>query len=262
MKQQAFILMGRSGSGKGTQAALLVESLKKADTSCGVLYIETGAEMRRFIQGQTATRKMAKGITDSGGLQPEFIAIYQWTNVLLNQYNATDHLVFDGTPRKLHEAGALNSIFPFYGIENPCVIHLVVDPAEIEKRLLQRGRTDDTRDGISRRLAWYETEVAPTVDLYRSNPNFRFLDVNGVGPTESVHAEINEKTRPALNWQSRWRTDQPQISQITRIKKNDPPRCFTTSRRAGILPAGCGGFQPPAPLLIPAFIRVICEIRG
>src|SRR5580700_7589900 len=140
MKQQAFILTGRSGSGKGTQAALLVETLKRADLSRGVHYIETGAEMRRFIQGETPTQKMAKGITESGGLQPEFIAIYQWTNVLVNQYNGSDHLVFDGSPRKINEAGTLDSIFSFYGIEKPWIIHLNVDLDEILNRLLKRGR--------------------------------------------------------------------------------------------------------------------------
>lgn len=193
MNKQAFILIGRSGSGKGTQGALLIESLKKADPSRGVLHIETGGEMRKFIQGETTTRKLAKSITESGGLQPEFIAIYQWTNVLVNQYNGADHLIFDGSPRKLHEAGALDSIFSFYGIEKPWIIYLDVDQDEIHQRLLKRGRGDDTREGISRRLAWYESDVAPTVEFYRRNPNYRFLDMKGTGPVETIHAEIMRK---------------------------------------------------------------------
>jgi adenylate kinase len=193
MKQQAFILIGRSGSGKGTQAPLLIESLKQADPQRGVLHIETGAEMRKFIQGQTATRRMAKGITESGGLQPEFIAIYQWTNVLVNHYNGTDHLVFDGSPRKLHEAGALDSIFNFYGIEKPWIIYLNVDVDEIHARLLKRGRNDDTREAIERRLAWFETDVAPTIQFYRTSPDYRFLDINGVGPVETIHSNIVQR---------------------------------------------------------------------
>jgi adenylate kinase len=193
MKQQAFIWIGRSGCGKGTQAALLIETLKKLDTSRGVRHIETGQEMRRFIQGDSATQRMAKGITESGGLQPEFIATYQWTHVLVNQFNATDHLVFDGSPRKINEAGTLDSIFAFYGIEKPWIIHLDVDLDEILTRLLKRGRNDDTRESISRRLAWYETDVAPTVQFYRSNPNYRFLDINGVGSVEAIHADILKK---------------------------------------------------------------------
>jgi adenylate kinase family enzyme len=193
MKQQAFIFIGRSGSGKGTQAALLIEALKKADPSRGVRHIETGAEMRRFIQGPAATQQRAKGITDSGGLQPEFIAIYQWANVLVNQYNGTDHLIFDGSPRKMTEAGALDSIFPFYGIEKPWIAHLDVDAAEIHNRLRKRGRNDDTREAISRRLAWYETDVAPTVEFYRTNPDYRFLDIKGEGSIEAIHADFMKK---------------------------------------------------------------------
>jgi adenylate kinase family enzyme len=193
MYKQAFIWIGRSGCGKGTQAALLIDALKKADASRGVKHIETGAEMRQFIQGQTITQQMAKGITESGGLQPEFIAIYQWTNVLVNQYNGSDHLFFDGSPRKLEEAAALDSIFPFYGIEKPWIMYLEVDPEEIHKRLLKRGRKDDTLEGINRRLAWYETDVAPTVNFYRTSPEHRFLEMNGVGTVEAIHAEILKK---------------------------------------------------------------------
>ncbi len=193
MKQQAFILIGRSGSGKGTQGALLIAALQKADSGRGVCHIETGAEMRRFIHGETPTQKMAKHITEIGGLQPEFIAIHQWTNALVNRYNATDHLIFNGSPRKLHEAGALDSIFSFYGIEKPWVLYLKVDHDEIYKRLLKRGRNDDTREGISRRLAWYETDVAPTVEFYRTNPNYRFLDIDGGGPVDVIHAGIMKR---------------------------------------------------------------------
>ena len=193
MKQQAFILIGRSGSGKGTQAAVLIDALKRADPDRSVLHIETGAEMRKFIQGQTATQKMAKGVTENGGLQPEFIAIYQWNNVLVNHYNGADHLVFDGSPRKLNEAGALDSIFNFYGIEKPWIIYLNVDVDEIHARLLKRGRNDDTRDAINRRLAWFETDVAPTIEFYRTNPDYRFLDVNGAGPVEVIRSRILKK---------------------------------------------------------------------
>ncbi|HWD18046.1 MAG TPA: nucleoside monophosphate kinase [Verrucomicrobiae bacterium] len=193
MKKQAFIFIGRSGSGKGTQAALLRTALLQADPSRGVRHIETGAEMRRFIQGPAATQRMAKGITESGGLQPEFIAIYQWTQILVNEYNAIDHLIFDGTPRKLCEAGALESIFSFYGIQKPWIIHLDVPHAEIHRRLLKRGRNDDTPEGISRRLDWYESDVAPTVAYYRKSPDYRFLNADGVGAIDSIHAAIFSK---------------------------------------------------------------------
>jgi adenylate kinase len=193
MKQQAFIFIGRSGSGKGTQAPLLIDALKKADRNRGILHIETGAEMREFIQGPAATQKIANGITNSGGLQPEFIAIYQWSNVLINDYNGTDHLVFDGSPRRLPEAEALGSIFNFYGIEKPWVIYLDVDLDEIHNRLAKRGRIDDTREGINRRLAWFDTDVSPTVEFYRSSPDYCFLDLNGAGPVEAIHASLVSK---------------------------------------------------------------------
>ena len=81
MQNHAFIFYGISGSGKGTQAKLLIEYLQKNDPSREVIYIETGARIRSFIADTSGhTRDMVKNILDKGGLLPEFIPIWLHLN--------------------------------------------------------------------------------------------------------------------------------------------------------------------------------------
>lgn len=189
-----FIFIGRSGAGKGTQATLLMDALRKADPSRGVQYIQTGLELREFIKGSGFTEAETKKAYDTGALMPEFLTIYLWTKALVERRTGGEHIVFDGTPRRFHEAGVLSSVFSFYNLPKPFVINLEVSPEAALKRLLLRKRFDDSEAAIRNRLAWYETEVAPTVEFYRSDPGCRFLRIDGDRSVEEVHRDILEKT--------------------------------------------------------------------
>ncbi len=193
MLPQSFIFIGRSGSGKGTQAQLLIEYLESIDPSRKSLYIQTGALLRDFIEGPTLTQKVAKDIYDAGGLMPEFTAIYQWVKALIERYNGNEHLIFDGTPRKLHEAGVLNSIFSFYKLTKPWVIHIDVTPEEALKRLMLRKRMDDTEADIKERLSWFETEVVPAIDYYKKSSGYTFLSIKGERSVLDIHADIVQR---------------------------------------------------------------------
>lgn len=190
MSPHSFIFMGRSGCGKGTQAKMIIETLKKLDPGRKSVYVQTGQELRELIKGESYTQKMVKDIYDVGGLQPEFIAIYVWAKALVDRYTGDEHLVFDGVARKLHEAAALLSVFPFYKTEKPWVINLEITDEEAEKRLMGRKRFDDNKKEIAVRLSWYETEVRTAIEFYRSNPLCNFVTVNGAQSVEKVHADI------------------------------------------------------------------------
>lgn len=198
MKPQSFIFIGRSGSGKGTQAKLLQEYLKKNDPTRNTLYVQSGAEFREFIKGPSATQKLSKDIYDKGGLQPEFLATFMWTNVLVKNYTLGEHLIMDGMPRKYHEAGVLDSIFDFYKITKPFVVYTDISKEESVNRLMARGRIDDNRKEIEERLSWFETEVAHALDFYRDNPHYNYLVVNGERPVQEVHEDIIAKISPKL----------------------------------------------------------------
>lgn len=192
MNQKTFVFIGRSGCGKGTQAKLLSDYLKKIDNK-EVLYIQTGSEIREFIKGDSETQKIANGIYATGGLFPEFITVYMWIRVLIDKYTKNEHIIFDGTPRKVHEAGVLNSIFEFYTMDKPYVIYINVSKDESINRLMKRGRVDDNREDIEARLSWFETDVIPAIDYYRNNNSYNLIEIDGMKTVEEIHNEIVNK---------------------------------------------------------------------
>lgn len=191
---RAFIFLGRSGCGKGTQADLLMSHLHNSDGHLSkTLHIESGALLRKFSQGSNYTEKRIKSVLANGVLVPESIIVALWTDYLIANFTGEENLVFDGTPRKLHESQLLDNILQFYGFERPTVIYVNVSRDWSEKRLQNRARKDDTPEAIARRLAWFEAEVTKTIDFYRNNPYYSFIDVNGEQPIEEVQKEIMTK---------------------------------------------------------------------
>ncbi|MDE2188272.1 MAG: nucleoside monophosphate kinase [Patescibacteria group bacterium] len=192
MTLQSFIFIGRYGAGKGTQAKLLLEVLAKKDPAHGTVYVETGAEFRKFGQEKSFTAQLTKKCIDQGLLMPEYMCVYVWNRCLVDKYTGNEHIVFDGTPRKLLEAQALESLFPFYNLPKPYIIYLDVHHEESIQRLKIRnqGRADDTAEAIERRKAAYEADVVPTIEWYRKNSNVIFLDIDGVRPIDEIHQDI------------------------------------------------------------------------
>jgi len=190
MNRKSIIFIGRSGCGKGTQSKMLTEYFQKNDTQAKVLYVQTGLELRKFMEGPLYTQKLAKEINVRGGLQPEFLTVYMWAQMFAEQYNGDQHIIIDGTPRKYHEAGVLNSVFDFYDIKNPCVVYLDIPKSVSVDRLLERKRADDTREDIEARLAWFETEVIPAIEYYRHNPEYRFAQIDGTRSVEEISRDV------------------------------------------------------------------------
>jgi adenylate kinase family enzyme len=188
------IFIGRSGCGKGTQAKLLIEEIKKRD-SRELFYLETGQSFRNFIATGNYSANLSKVINEAGGLQPEFLAVWAWAHLLVEQMKDDMHLVIDGTPRKPHEAQVFDSAMRFYKRDKPIIIYINVSPDWSRERLLARGRGDDNRDDIEARLKWFDSDVLPAIDFFRNNDNYRFVEVNGEKPVEEVFAELLEKVQ-------------------------------------------------------------------
>jgi adenylate kinase len=191
---KAFIILGRSGCGKGTQADLLIAHLRKAEGKINkTLHIESGALLRNFAKGDNYTQQKIKLALNEGILIPESIVVALWTDYLIANFTGTENLVFDGTPRKLHEAQLLDNALQFYGVERPAVLYVNVSKEWSEKRLQGRARKDDTPEAIAKRLTWFETEVTKTIDFYRNSPYYNFIDINGEQSIEDVQTEIISK---------------------------------------------------------------------
>lgn len=193
LRPQAYIFVGRSGSGKGTQSSLLIETLQKMDPAHDIFTVETGKELRKFIEGDSLTQKLAKKVQMSGGFQPSFIAIYNWVRVIVERYQEGMHMVYDGTSRRLPEAIVLETVFDFYSIEDVWVIYLDIDDDEAVKRLLARGRADDTDGAIKNRLGNFERDMKPSIDFFKDNKRFKFIDIDGKRGIDEVHADIVKK---------------------------------------------------------------------
>jgi adenylate kinase family enzyme len=185
-----FIFIGRSGSGKGTQVQLLKEHLLK-DCKIPVAYIETGEQFRAFIKKENNySSSLSREIAEKGGLQPEFLAVWNWASLLVEKMTKTEHLILDGTPRRLREAHVLDSALSFYQREMPLVIHLDVASDWAKKHLLERKRQDDDEAEIIERLKWFDTEVTPVFEMYERDRKYNYIKINGEQSVIDVHENI------------------------------------------------------------------------
>lgn len=192
MNLHTVIFIGRSGCGKGTQADLLKERIHERDVSKKhILYVETGEKFRQFIRGYSFSSKLSKTIYESDALQPAFLATLMWGGILLEELEENMHLFVDGAPRSLPEAKTLDTAMKFYKRERPTVVHINVGRKWSEARLLTRGRMDDANlSKIDKRLDWFDEQVIPALDYYRTNPDYRFIEIDGEQTIEQVFSDL------------------------------------------------------------------------
>lgn len=194
MDLQTFIFIGRSGCGKGTQAILLREHLKKQSPKTDIFYLETGAKFREFINSKNYSSKLSSKVYLSGDRQPDFLAIFIWSQVLIENLKGQEHLIIDGTPRSAHEAKILDTALLFYERKNPVVVYLNISKEAAEERLRARKRIDDKDDRKNdKRLSWFETDVSRAIDFLKNNSRYHFLEVDGENSPEEIHEEIIKK---------------------------------------------------------------------
>lgn len=198
MSQRTFIFIGRSGCGKGTQASLLMHEIEQRDPEKRpIFYLETGAKFREFIKGDKYSNKLAAKIAEDGGRQPDFLAVWNWGQIFVNEMDAEKHLVVDGMPRSYQEALVFDSAINFYNLNKPVVIYINVSKEHSRERLVLRGRVDDVSpEVIEKRLSWFDTEVNPAIEYFKHHPGYQFIDVNGEQTIEKVFADITSR----LSW--------------------------------------------------------------
>ncbi len=157
-KATGYIFLGPPGAGKGTQAQLLAEKLD-------IPHISTGEMLRDAIAQQTPLGQKAQVYMDKGELVPDELLL-GLIEERLNQKDAQNGWILDGFPRNVHQAQFLdqwlNSIQQF----SKAVINLAVPHDVLIKRLLARGRKDDSELTIRRRLEVYDEQTTPVIDYY------------------------------------------------------------------------------------------------
>jgi len=194
MQPKTFIFIGNSGCGKGTQAKLVSDYLKSNDSKNTIFYMESGEKFREFLKETGYTQGLARELAERGDLQPSFLAVHIWSHLMIENMNENVHLLIDGAPRTLSEAMTIDSAMEFYKRTEPTVIYLKVSNEWSKARLASRGRFDDKgMESVERRLAWFDRDVIPAIEHLKSNPKYKFIEVNGEQSIEQVFAEIKSK---------------------------------------------------------------------
>jgi adenylate kinase len=179
-EQYNLILTGPPGSGKGTQAVRLAEKL-------GVPKVSTGDMLREAVASGSELGLRVKGIMERGELVPDSVVI-DLVKERLTRPDARRGFILDGFPRNGEQARILDAWLSGQGREASIVVALDVPDAELLRRILSRGegRSDDTEETVSRRLAVYRSETAPLLDHYRD----ALIRVDGVGGIEDIQMAI------------------------------------------------------------------------
>lgn len=179
-----FLIVGPQGSGKGTQGVLVAEAF-------GVPQVATGDIFRENVKGGTELGKKVQAIIEAGDLVPDELTS-ELVRDRLEQPDAAGGFLLDGYPRNRGQVDDLDAFLGARGEALDAVIELVVPREESIARITQRaaeqGRSDDTEEIIANRLAIYERETAPILDVYRERGIVDEID--GVGSLEEVTARI------------------------------------------------------------------------
>ena len=171
-----IILLGAPGSGKGTQAAFLIEKH-------GLTHLSTGDMLRAEIAAGSDRGKQAKAIMENGQLVSDEIVI-----AMIAARLSDKGALFDGFPRTIAQAEALDKLLAGRGSQIDAVIELQVGNEEIVQRMLGRGRSDDNEATIRQRLAVFEAQTKPLIDYYQKQGKLRSID--GSGELAAISARI------------------------------------------------------------------------
>ncbi len=189
MEPLTVLFFGVQGSGKGTQVKLLMEAIK-ARSAETIIHIDMGALLRASLASGTVTGALTGEIINVGKRMPDFMPVYLSTRAFAEGIVTNkEHIVADGLCRGEDQTRGFDDAMVFYGRSNYHVISLELTDAEATKRLLARGRNDDTPEGIANRLAWYKTDVAPQLALMEGRGR-AVHHINGDQSVEAVHEDI------------------------------------------------------------------------
>ncbi len=181
-----LILFGPPGSGKGTQAEGLINKFK-------LQHLSTGDILRNEIARSTALGMEAKKFMDKGLLVPDEVVIGMISSKIDETVEQVKGYIFDGFPRTIPQAEALDKLLQFKQIPIKKVLSLEVSEEELVKRLLGRGttsgRSDDQDESIIRqRVVEYRSKTAPVADFYAKQNKLHAI--KGEGSVETIFTAL------------------------------------------------------------------------
>lgn len=181
-----IVIFGAPGSGKGTQSENLIAHYE-------LFHISTGDVLRDHIKRGTELGKTAKQYIDQGQLIPDELMIGILAQVIDdNKEAAQNGVIFDGFPRTIPQAEALETLLNERGTSVTAVVGLEVPEEELIDRLVKRGqmsgRSDDNEETIKKRLVVYHSQTQPLIEWYKQEGIH--YHINGLGELDRIFADI------------------------------------------------------------------------
>lgn len=188
MEMNTILFIGKPGSGKGTQSALL-------SVKTGFKAIASGDLFRALIKEDTHVAELMREEHEKGLLAPDWFATYLFQKSILNIL-PEEGIIFDGFGRKVTEARTVIDVLTW--LKRPfTAVHIKVSDEEIVERLQKRslvsGRADDLN--VEKRLEEFRTHTEPSVEVFREAG--RLVEIDGMGTPEEITLAIQK----ALNLQ-------------------------------------------------------------
>jgi adenylate kinase len=181
-----LILFGPPAAGKGTQAKRLVETRK-------MVQLSTGDMLRAAIASGSELGRRVSGIMERGELVSDEIVI-ELIEQRLPEAEAAGGAIFDGFPRTIAQAQALDLMLEHRGSRIDLVVRLRVDDEALMRRIAGRyaesGRPDDNPESFKVRLGAYNAQTAPLLPYYQTHK--KLVEVDGMGSVETVAAAIDQ----------------------------------------------------------------------
>ena len=182
-----IVLFGKPGAGKGTQAEFLKEKYN-------LTHLSTGDIFRYNIKNETELGKLAKTYMDKGDLVPDEVTIKMLESEVDNNPHS-DGFLFDGFPRTLAQAKALDAFLEWKNQSITATVALEADDEILVKRLWERGKTsgrpdDQDEEKIRNRYQEYNEKTAPLMAYYHAQNKFHA--VNGIGTIEEITERLSK----------------------------------------------------------------------
>jgi len=177
-----LVILGRQGSGKGTQAARLVEAYSP-------IHVSTGDMLRAAVADGTELGRRAGVLMDAGDLVGDDLINGIVAERLARSDVAEHGFLLDGYPRTPDQATAMEGFLSEAGTTLDGAVILEVPVDEVTARMLARGRVDDTEEAIRRRLDLYESETAPLLAWFADRGLLEVVD--GMGDEDVVFGRLS-----------------------------------------------------------------------
>lgn len=180
-----IVLFGPPGAGKGTQSENIIEKY-------GLKHISTGDLFRKHLGEGTELGKKAQSYMDNGHLVPDEVVIGM-VDDFLNANTDAKGFIFDGFPRTVAQAEALDVLLDNHDTKINCMVMLDVPQEELKRRLLERGKTsgradDQNEEKINTRIQEYLNKTLPVAAFYEGQG--KMAKINGVGTIERIFEDI------------------------------------------------------------------------